>query len=89
MSDTEIKVVYTELLKSESELSELLINMSDRSVNLTFTKAKGSVPERMVEVANELNEIGVTLENLIEKTKKYIIATRVMFQTTDQTLSSK
>lgn len=68
MADSvQIKVDTAELEKSERKLSTLSKSISNRRVKVQFTSAKGAVEDNLTIAANQLNEIGAALANLIQK----------------------
>lgn len=88
MADSvQIKVDTAELEKSERKLSTLSKSISNRRVKVQFTSAKGAVEDNLTIAANQLNEIGAALANLIQKTETAITNTRVSFTNTDNDLA--
>jgi hypothetical protein len=73
--------------KSERKLSTLSKSISNRRVKVQFTSAKGAVEDNLTIAANQLNEIGAALANLIQKTETAITNTRVSFTNTDNALA--
>lgn len=88
MADSvQIKVDTAELEKREKELSALSKSIKNRCVKVQFTYAKGSVADNLIAAAGQLNEIGVALSDLIQKTETAITNTRVSFSNTDGALA--
>ena len=88
MADSvQIKVDTAELEKSERKLSTLSKSISNRRVKVQFPSAKGAVEDNLTIAANQLNEIGAALANLIQKTETAITNTRVSFTNTDNALA--
>lgn len=87
VDSVQIKVDTAELEKSERKLSTLSKSISNRRVKVQFTSAKGAVEDNLTIAANQLNEIGAALANLIQKTETAITNTRVSFTNTDNALA--
>lgn len=88
MADSvQIKVDTAELEKSERKLSTLSKSIANRRVKVKFTNAKGAVADNLITAADQLNEIGVALTDLIQKTETAITNTRVSFTNADNVLA--
>ena len=88
MADSvQIKVDTAELEKSEKKLSALSKNITNRRIKVQFKNAKGTVADNLITVAEQLNEIGAALAELIKKTETAVTNTRVSFTNTDNILA--
>lgn len=88
MADSvQISIDAAELERSEHDLGMLANNITNRRVRVHFSKAKGSVANNLLDVANQLNGIGSALSLLIRKTEVAIRNTRVSFTAVDNAVA--
>ena len=88
MSDSvQIKVDLAELERSENKLAALYKSNFNRRVKVQFSYSKGAVAENIMAAANQLNDIGSALTELIKKTETAITNARISFTTTDNTVA--
>ena len=76
----ELKVRFDEIEKNEKELEVLLKKIENKRLNIVFSNTKGAVADEVIEAANQLNQIADAMQTLIEKTKRSITNSRVMFE---------
>ncbi len=85
MADSvQVQVNVAELGNSEKKLARLSKSIANRRVKLQFTDAKGAVVDNLLLTAQQLNEIGTTLADLIQKTETAVTNTRVAFMEADK-----
>ncbi len=84
---SEIKVDKSYLAECEGRLSSLASDVASRRLDIQFSEAKGEVPDKLIEVANQLNEVSSSLASLIQKTKTAVTNTRVQFTEADNSLA--
>jgi len=88
MADSaQITVNLVELEKSEKDLADLSKKMANRYVKVQFINAKGLVADNMIAIASQLNEFGLALTDLIQKTEIAVAKTRVSFTGMDNSLA--
>ena len=83
-AEAELSIAANNLVEYADFLSK---SISNRRVKVQFTNAKGAVADNLTTAANQLNEIGVALASLIQKTETAITNTRVSFTNTDNALA--
>lgn len=85
MADSvQVKVNLEELEIGEKRLQKLSKSIANRRVNLQFTEEKGAVADNLLLAAKQLNEVGTTLADLIQKTEMAVTNTRVSFINADE-----
>ncbi len=75
----QLQVNIAELENSQKKLARLSKSVANRRVKLQFTQAKGTVVDNLLLTANQLNEIGTTLAELIGKTETAVSNTKIAF----------
>ena len=83
----QISIDTAELERSEQQLGTLANNISNRRVRVSFSKAKGSAANNLLDAANQLNDIASALSLLIRKTEVAIRNTRVSFTAADNAVA--
>ena len=90
MSNTvTIKANSAKLAASEAKLTALSKKVKNRQVSISFSKARGDVPDALTDAAAQLNEIGEALALLISNTATAVKNTRVAFTEADETSARK
>ncbi len=85
MADSvQVQVNVTELGNSEKKLAQLSKGVANRQVQLPLTDAKGAVVDNLLRTAQQLNEIGAALADLIQKTETAVANARVAFIEADR-----
>lgn len=79
----EIRVNILELEKSEKKLAALSKSIAGRKVKVTFSSSKGAAADSIAAAAEQLNEIGTVLADLIKKTETAVTNTMISFTNTD------
>lgn len=81
---TQITINVQELEKSEKELEVLLKSIENRRVNVSLVNAKGKTADQVRKTEKQLNQIAISMQSLIEKTKNAVANSRVMFSDMDE-----
>lgn len=81
----QLQVNIAELENSQKKLARLSKSVANRRVKLQFTQAKGTVVDNLLLTANQLNEIGTTLAELIGKTETAVSNTKIAFLKAEKT----
>ncbi len=78
-NSVQIKVNLEELKNSEKALGRLSKSMASRHLRITMNEAKGAVADNLLLAEKQLNDIGTTLAELIQKTQAAVVAAEVAF----------
>ena len=76
----ELKIRFDDIKKNEKELEALLNKIENRRVTVTFSNTKGATADKVIEAAEQLNQIADSMQTLIEKTKNAMTKARVLFE---------
>lgn len=86
--DTEIVINYAEIIAAENKLKKMQTNYENRKLNISFSKSKGDTVDKLVELANQMEEAKNQLAKLYGNTASALAATRGSFNETDNTIAN-